>query len=299
MRYVSLLAVALTLCASGLTHAGTYGRQSSGGGGGTPVAGTGISVDSSTPSAPVITNTAPATSDQVYQQPNSASSPKTIGEIHFAYTDNTAGAEYSSARFGFLNNGTQLNVPLEQSNLTGASATTTGASDSTPTVALPPTTDHFRITLGDNVTQLTITGLDDSKDLVYRACSANLVNGAGAGVIIRPNGHVGDAPLNGYYFSNPGGSHPFTPAQQNGFMFMDGEASPGNVGTTCAEFHFVPGIARSYFVNMETSTGASGLVEHYLGLSTNYTATMTSAVFFGPMNAGTVIDWIRPRATRN
>jgi len=264
-----------------------------GGGGGTVTAGTGISV-SVDGGVATVTNAAPATSDQVYQKLNSASAPVTVGEWKTDFISNTAGAEYSYYHATVLNNGSPVTFPIEASNLSGAISVTT--SGSTPSEAMPPTTDEFLIILGGDVTSLTVTELDDSKDHHYRIYCPKFVNAA-AQVSLKPNGVAGSN-ATGYFFSNPGGAgNPFTPEATSGFMFMDADTS-GVLGGSVADLYATTGVSRYFSVNMLTQT-SGGFTESYQAIDTVHTATMTSLVFAGAMKAGTQLYIIRPRPTRN
>lgn len=176
----------------------------------------------------------------------------------------------------------------DKANLVGAQAVTTGGA--TPSVALTALADVLTITLGADVTNLTITALDSDTDVCYYG--HGLIIGAAASVKLQLNSVVGGC--TNIQSEGPIGTAPVA-AQTTDLFFV---VAPNNGALTPVSFElYCPiGVAKVFKSNHFTASGSGLYVENQLGY-TGVTANITIFFFNGSMKAGSVFTLERARPT--
>lgn len=244
-----------------------------------------VSFDNGTTWNPISSGTG-FTSDVIIQLPNSNSTPVTALELKTTLPTNTAGSETSAFDMTTLVGGSPVLQHLAKINGAGAQAVTT--SGSTPTVAWASNSDLLEITLGADVTTVTVTGLNDAIDVCYEV-GGHILNGA-AQVKLEPNGVAGANTLGLFIQRSDASLHGST---TSGFMWIDSDTASAK-GTTRATLT-ATSVGRSFNVFMSVPS----FTEWYQAIdsTTAGTTPMTSLVFAGAMKATSVIYLIRGRIT--
>jgi len=224
-------------------------------------------------------------SDVQVQIPNDAGVPVTASEWI-----TTLDAGTSQVNIRTQHGGAPVPHYIGSSNLAGAQTVTT--SGATPTVAWTVGSDMLVMTLGNDTTSITVTGLNESVDRCY-GVRGQTVNGA-AVVSLKPNGTAGPN-SNGFYEQHTDLTlHGATTA---GAVWMDADTASVK-GTTDAVLCGTA-LGRSFTVTMTTQTGGAGFTEWYQSMDATSAGTtpMTSLVISGALKASSVIFLSKLRPT--
>lgn len=219
----------------------------------------------------------------ILQQPDSIGTQVTTLQLINDLLSNTHGAVTSEWLVKFQLLGQLVQLSLSAANLAGRQSVTT--SGSTPSVAWNPRSDELKITLGANVTSLTVTGLDLATDGGYDI-EGLVTETAAAEVDISLNG-TSTATLRGGFF---GASY----AQALPTVLIFADANPTSTPQVCFA-RLRQTAAGSTPIYQVTMSCTGRFWESYTGFS-SVTANVTSLAF-NAMSAGTIITLRRPRVT--